>query len=57
MTALADRALAYAHTQQIDLTGIVSCQSIAQAFDLKGVAATRRWQQIAESVFSRVHPD
>jgi hypothetical protein len=26
----------------------VSCQSIAQAFDLKGAAARRRWQQIAE---------
>jgi putative transposase len=26
----------------------VSCQSIAQAFDLKGAAAKRRWQQIAE---------
>jgi hypothetical protein len=26
----------------------VSCQSIAQAFDLKGKAAKRRWQQIAD---------
>jgi hypothetical protein len=26
----------------------VSCQTIAQAFDLKGRAATQRWQQIAD---------
>jgi hypothetical protein len=26
----------------------VSCQSIAQAFDLKGAQAMRRWQEIAE---------
>jgi hypothetical protein len=26
----------------------VSCQSIAQAFDLRGTAAKRRWEKIAE---------
>jgi hypothetical protein len=26
----------------------MSCQSIAQAFDLKGAQAKRRWQEIAE---------
>jgi hypothetical protein len=26
----------------------VSCQTIAQAFDLKGIEATRCWQQIAD---------
>jgi hypothetical protein len=26
----------------------VSCQSIAQVFELKGAAAKRRWQQIAD---------
>jgi putative transposase len=36
------------HPRRLALQLAVSCQSIAQAFDLKGVAAKRRWQQIAE---------
>jgi putative transposase len=36
------------HPRRLALQLAVSCQSIAQAFDLKGAAAKRRWQQIAE---------
>jgi hypothetical protein len=36
------------HPRRLALQLAVSCQSIAQAFDVKGVAAKRRWQQIAE---------
>jgi hypothetical protein len=35
------------HPRRIALQLAVSCQSIAQALDLKGAAAKRRWQQIA----------
>jgi putative transposase len=35
------------HPQRLALQLAVSCQSIAQALDLKGAAAKRRWQQIA----------
>jgi hypothetical protein len=36
------------HPRRLALQLAVSCQSIAQAVDLKGAAAKRRWQQIAE---------
>jgi putative transposase len=36
------------HPRRLALQLAVSCQSIAQAFDLKGVAAKRRWEKIAE---------
>jgi hypothetical protein len=36
------------HPRRIALQRAVSCQSMAQALDLKGAAAKRRWQQIAE---------
>jgi hypothetical protein len=36
------------HPRRLALQLAVSCQSIAQAFDLKGAAAKRRWQQIAD---------
>ena len=36
------------HPRRLALQLAVSCQSIAQAFDLKGKAAKRRWQQIAD---------
>jgi putative transposase len=35
------------HPRRLALQLAVSCQSMAQAFDLKGAAARRRWQQIA----------
>jgi putative transposase len=35
------------HPRRLALQLAVSCQSIAQAFDLTGAAAKRRWQQIA----------
>jgi putative transposase len=35
------------HPRRLALQLAVSCQSIAQALDLKGAAAKRRWQQIA----------
>jgi hypothetical protein len=35
------------HPRRIALQLALSCQSIAQALDLKGAAAKRRWQQIA----------
>jgi Transposase DDE domain len=44
----AARTEAPLHPHRLALQLAVSCQSIAQAFDLKGAAATRRWQQIAE---------
>ncbi|MBI3328077.1 MAG: hypothetical protein HYZ81_15420 [Nitrospinae bacterium] len=36
------------HPRRLALQLAVSCQSIARAFDLKGAAAKRRWQQIAD---------
>jgi putative transposase len=36
------------HSRRLALQLAVSCQSIAQAFDLKGAQATQRWQEIAE---------
>ena len=36
------------HPRRWALQLAVSCQSIAQAFHLKGAAAKRRWQQLAE---------
>lgn len=35
------------HPRRVALQLAVSCQSIAQAFDLTGAAAKRRWQQLA----------
>ena len=35
------------HPRRLALQLAVSCQSLAQAFDLQGTAARRRWQQIA----------
>jgi putative transposase len=36
------------HPRRLALQLAVSCQSIAQAFDLQGAAAKQRWQQIAD---------
>jgi hypothetical protein len=36
------------HPRRLALQLAVSCQSIAQAFDLKDAQAKRRWQEIAE---------
>jgi hypothetical protein len=36
------------HPRRLALQLAVSCQSIAQAFDLKGASAKRRWQEIAD---------
>ena len=36
------------HPRRLALQLAVSCQAIAQAFDLKGAQAKRRWQEIAE---------
>jgi putative transposase len=36
------------HPRRLALQLAVSCQTIAQAFDLQGIEATRRWQQIAD---------
>src|SRR5215510_9290795 len=36
------------HPRRLALQLAVSCQAIAQAFDLKGAKAKHRWQQIAE---------
>jgi hypothetical protein len=36
------------HARRLALQLAVSCQSIAQAFALKGAAAKRRWHQIAD---------
>jgi putative transposase len=41
------RTKAPLHPRRIALQLAVSCQSIAQALDLKGAAAKQRWQQIA----------
>jgi putative transposase len=43
----APRTEAPLHPRRLALQLAVSCQSIAQAFDLKGAAAKRRWQQLA----------
>jgi hypothetical protein len=42
------RAEAPVHPRRLALQLAVSCQSIAQAFELKGAAAKRRWQQLAD---------
>jgi putative transposase len=44
----APRTEAPLHTRLLALQLAVSCQSIAQAFDLRGTAAKRRWEKIAE---------
>jgi putative transposase len=44
----ASRTEAPLHTRLLALQLAVSCQFIAQAFDLKGTAAKRRWEKIAE---------
>jgi hypothetical protein len=44
----APRTEAPLHTRLLALQLAVSCQSIAQAFDLKGAVAKRRWAKIAE---------
>jgi putative transposase len=44
----APRTAAPLHTRLLALQLAVSCQSIAQAFDLKGAEATQRWNKIAE---------
>jgi hypothetical protein len=36
------------HPRRLALQLAVSCQTIAQAFDLKGIEAKQRWQQIAD---------
>jgi hypothetical protein len=41
------RTEAPVHARRLAVPLAVSCQSIAQAFELKGAAAKRRWQQIA----------
>jgi putative transposase len=42
------RTEAPVHSRRLALQLAVSCQSIAQAFELKGAAAKRRWRQIAD---------
>ena len=44
----APRTEAPLHTRLLALQMAVSCQFIAQAFELKGMAARRRWDKIAE---------
>jgi hypothetical protein len=44
----APRTAAPLHTRLLALQMAVSCQFIAQAFELKGTAAKRRWDKIAE---------
>jgi putative transposase len=44
----APRTEAPLHTRLLALQMAVSCQFIAQAFELKGTAAKRRWDKIAE---------
>jgi putative transposase len=44
----APRTEAPLHPRRLALQLAVSCQTIAQAFDLKGIKATQRWQQIAD---------
>jgi hypothetical protein len=46
----APRTEAPLHTRRLALPLAVSCQSIAQAFDLQGAEAKRRWDTIAESL-------
>jgi hypothetical protein len=41
------RTKAPLHARRLALLLAVACQSIAQAFDLTGAAAKRRWQQLA----------
>jgi hypothetical protein len=43
----APRIEAPLHARRLALQLAVSCQSIAQAFDLQGAMAKRRWQQLA----------
>jgi hypothetical protein len=45
--ASAPRTEAPLHPRRLALPRAVSCQSIAQAFDLKGVEAQRRWDKLA----------
>jgi hypothetical protein len=44
----APRTQAPLHPRRLALQLAVSCQSIAQAFELTGTEATRRWDKIAE---------
>jgi hypothetical protein len=44
----APRTAAPLHPRRLALQLAVSCQSIAQAFDLKGAEAAQRWNKIAE---------
>ena len=44
----APRTEAPLHTRLLALQWAVSCQCIAQAWELTGTAAKRRWQKIAE---------
>jgi hypothetical protein len=44
----APRTEAPRHPRRLALPLAVSCQTIAQAFDLKGIEATQRWQQLAD---------
>jgi hypothetical protein len=44
----APRSEAPLHPRRFALQLVVSCQTIAQASDLKGIEAMRRWQQIAD---------
>jgi hypothetical protein len=44
----APRTEAPLHPRRLALQLVVSCQAIAQTFDLKGIEAKRRWQQIAD---------
>ena len=44
----APRTEAPLHPRRLALQLAVSCQSIAQAFELKGAEAQRRWDKIAE---------
>ena len=48
LQAGAPRTAAPLHPRRLALQLAVSCQSIAQAFDLKGAEATQRWNKIAE---------
>jgi putative transposase len=47
LQAGAPRTVAPLHPRRLALQLAVSCQSVAQAFDLKGVEATQRWNKIA----------
>jgi hypothetical protein len=44
----APRTAAPLHPRRLALQLAISCQSIAQAFDLKGAEAAQRWNKIAE---------